>query len=486
MSSQKSIKVNAVLNAVKTLLGIVFPFITYPYLARVIGAELMGKTAYGNSIVAYFQLFATFGLTTYAIRELSAIRDDREKSSRMTSEFLSLSLFLSLLSYIGLCMFVFLIPQMRPYRSVILIQGVTILFASIGMEWMNTVYEDYLYITIRTLVMQTAFLVLLFFLVKSKADFMTSIILTTASSGGICVANFIHMRRYQKPFLIFSKKIFSHMRYMSVFFINAVAIQIYVNADTTMLGWMKGDYHVGIYGAATKVYTATTLLVTSIYNVTIPRLSYYYGKVDKQRYFELLTKVISAVVLFLLPVVAGMFVFADLIIFILAGKEFEPAVRTLQILSFAMAFAVIGGIVTQCLNVTAKREKHTAFATVITALENILLNLYFIRMFAQNGAAVTTLIAQATVFLYCAYKSRDLLKLLNWKNILRNASYAMLGIVIVAGIRYMTLILHFSEIKNLLTVPLCVIIYAIFLIAFKNPLAVEMFQKIRRKLWKQK
>ncbi len=40
---KKSMKENAILNALRTLAGIVFPLITYPYISRVLGADNLGK-----------------------------------------------------------------------------------------------------------------------------------------------------------------------------------------------------------------------------------------------------------------------------------------------------------------------------------------------------------------------------------------------------------------------------------------------------------
>lgn len=68
---QKNIKINAILNVIKTLSSILFPLITFPYLSRVLQPENIVKVNLGNSIISYYVLIATFGITTYAIREVS-------------------------------------------------------------------------------------------------------------------------------------------------------------------------------------------------------------------------------------------------------------------------------------------------------------------------------------------------------------------------------------------------------------------------------
>ena len=69
--SEKSIKVNSILNVIKTISSIIFPLITFPYISRVLQPENVGNVNFGSSFVSYFSLIASLGITTYAIRECS-------------------------------------------------------------------------------------------------------------------------------------------------------------------------------------------------------------------------------------------------------------------------------------------------------------------------------------------------------------------------------------------------------------------------------
>ena len=73
MSEQKSLKKNAVLNTVKTFLALCFPLITFPYSSRILGPENLGKVNFAQSIVSYFAIFASLGISTYATREAAKV-----------------------------------------------------------------------------------------------------------------------------------------------------------------------------------------------------------------------------------------------------------------------------------------------------------------------------------------------------------------------------------------------------------------------------
>ena len=85
---KKSLSVNALLNTMKTIFGIIFPLITFPYVSRILGVENVGKVNFSSSIVSYFTLIAAFGVSTYAIREGAKIRDNKKKFVDYTGIFI--------------------------------------------------------------------------------------------------------------------------------------------------------------------------------------------------------------------------------------------------------------------------------------------------------------------------------------------------------------------------------------------------------------
>ena len=68
------VRKNTIYNAVKSVCGIVYPLITFPYISRVLLAENIGKINFSGSVVSYFSLIASIGISTYAIREISQAR----------------------------------------------------------------------------------------------------------------------------------------------------------------------------------------------------------------------------------------------------------------------------------------------------------------------------------------------------------------------------------------------------------------------------
>ncbi len=73
----KSLKLNAFFNVVRNVLRLIFPLITFPYVSRVLMPEGIGKVNFANSIISYFILLGNLGISGYATREASKIKNDK-------------------------------------------------------------------------------------------------------------------------------------------------------------------------------------------------------------------------------------------------------------------------------------------------------------------------------------------------------------------------------------------------------------------------
>lgn len=105
------------------ILVVLTPFITIPYLARVLGPESIGLASFSSSIVSYFSLFASLGIGLYGQREIAYRQDDPKGRSKTFFELTLLRLVLMLLSLTAYSTFV--VPRMY-HRAIFMLQGLNI------------------------------------------------------------------------------------------------------------------------------------------------------------------------------------------------------------------------------------------------------------------------------------------------------------------------------------------------------------------------
>ena len=401
---RKRMKTNAFLNLIRVASTVVFSIISFPYTSRVLQVENLGRVNYSLSIVSYFTLLAGLGITQYGVREGAKYRQDRDQFRQFASEAFTVTVLSTAFSYVLLFGIVFLVPRFAGYRELILILSLTIGLTTIGVEWVNTVYEDFRQITIRSVVTQIFVIAGLVLFVRNEDDYIVYAWLLVLSGGITYVMNWFYNRRYVHIRLVFPRTILRHLKPMAVFAANAATITVYVNADMTMIGWMCGDYFTGLYSVSVKIYQLVKQLLGAAYVVSIPQLSESWAAGDKKAFRELFTDICGMTVLFLIPAMTGMFVYAGDIIYVISGASYMAAATSLKILAAALFFAIGSGIVVNCIQVPMGKEKISLQATVLAACINVGLNLILLPYLKQNGAALTTLIAEVFVLVFCLKK----------------------------------------------------------------------------------
>ena len=167
---EKSIKLNAVLNVMKTVLSLVFPLITFPYITRVLQVNAIGKYDFSVSVISYFSLIAALGITTYAVREGTKYRGDQEKMNQFASEIFSINLYATIVSYILLFLALMFVDKLKSYNIVIGILSLEILLATLSVVWIYNIYEDFGYITFVTFILQFVSIILMLLFVHSADD----------------------------------------------------------------------------------------------------------------------------------------------------------------------------------------------------------------------------------------------------------------------------------------------------------------------------
>ena len=265
-----------------------------------------------------------------------------------------------------------------------------------------------------------------------------------------------------------------------IIFASNIAIQIYVNSDTTMLGYLKDDYAVGIYSVATKIYLIVKNLTGSILTVTIPRLAYLASKKVKDDYEELLNKVANALIILILPSIVGLTMLSREAILIIASNKYLDAQLPLIVLSIAILFSTFSGLFNNCVLLPHKREKVFLKSSIISAVTNIVLNFILIPYFGAVAAAFTTLISEIIMALMNFMGCRDLIGRVvfnkSFKNNLTSVFCGSIGVIICCKI-IMTVFLNIY-VCSIVAVLLSVTVYGLILIALRNDIVLENLNKI--------
>lgn len=477
-----SARINAVLNVIKTISSVIFPLITFPYVSRVLTVESIGAYNFSASIVSYCSLLAGLGISTYAIREGTQYRGDKSNIEKFTSEVFSINLVSTILSYIVLFGCIAFVPKIHNYALIVSILGTEILFTTIGVNWLCNIYEDFLYVTIRTIAFQFLSLIATFVFVRSPNDILRYVIIVVCASSGANLMNFFYIRKnYVKFHFRFVPEMKKHIKPIIIIFFTTITITLYVSSDVTILGFLSDDRQVGLYSASVKIYTIIKNLLVAVVAVLIPRFSLLFAIGGGEKASKLFSKVFKTITVLVFPMTVGLFMTSTDVITLVAGIKYTDAGTSLAILSIATMFSMFAYMYTNCVIIPLKKEKVTLYASILSAIVNVGLNFLLIPILGINAAAITTVIAEAIMCVISIIYSRKIVTL-------KNVGKCVITTVISCVLIVLMCLIH-SEIENLIiriTVKVIssVILYFVSMRLMKNEIIMEYLDMFKDKIYK--
>lgn len=477
---QKSIKVNTIYNAIKTCSAILFPLITFPYVSRVLMVENLGRINFASSIISYVSLLASLGVSTYAIRECSRIREDKNKLSETASQIFTINICSTIIAYLLLIITLAVARPLDNYRQLILIQSLSLIFTIIGADWVNNVAEDFKYITIRTLGVNILSIVLMFAFVKQSDDYIVYTVITMVAGAGANILNAFYRRRYCKIRIVRNLNIKRHLKPIILLFSLQLVQIIYVNSDMTIIGLVRSDTEVGYYSAAVRIYNLIQTLMNSVVLVVLPQLSQAYAKNDFDKVNNLLKYALNFIIGLGLPCLVGVNVVANEVISLLAGSAYLACVPALRILTVALFWSFLGGFLGNMIMIPSGREKISLISSIISAAVNLLLNLILIPKWGIEAAAFTTAVSMAIGFFFKLPFVDKEINVKPLRNVVLGPIVGCIAIVLI-GFLFSFVSLHYV-LKLILIIGISAIVYFICLVVFKNQLGVELLETIKRKI----
>jgi len=390
---QKSLFKNTVYKAILSLFNIVVPLIVGPYIVRILDVDLYGMY---NKVYSEFQIFltfASFGIYTFGVREISKIRDDKEKVSQLFSNLCLMSLITN--SIVLLIYILYSVFSSSGLTTVVyLIMTIQIVGNIFYIEFVNEALENYKFITVKSAIIKVMYLVALLLFVKKPDDIIiyTVIICMTVFLNNI--VSFIYAKRRIK-FNFDDVKIKKYLKAMAFILVIENADLLYSQLDRVMLGRLVSDVSVTNYYISYYLVSTVVSIPYAIINVSIPRLSYVLKNQGKEEYVYLLKKAFSSLLFVIVPCCLGMFVLAEEIILLYAGDKYAYIYTTMMVACIVRIIISVQSVFTNLVMYPNNEEKQLLKFCLGFGIVNLIFNLILVvfDIFNPFTAMITTGIA---------------------------------------------------------------------------------------------
>lgn len=479
----KSISKNIIFKFLLNIFNVVVPIIIGPYVLRVLGPDLMGTINFSQTIYGYFFIFAGFGVYQYGLREISRVRDDKEKLSQVFTSLFTLTLITNIVTTLSYIAFIKVSYSGTEIYVACMILTFNLLANMFYTEWVNEGLENYDFITIKTIIIRAAYVVLLFVFVRTANNFKEYMILLVVSTFLNNIASFFYIKK-RIPFNFKGLTLVKHIKPMFLVVILSNANVLYTQLDRYFIGRYISMDSVAYYVTAQNVSNIINTLLMTVITVTIPRMSNYISNESHDEYERLLDKISKMYFIILFPASIGLFVLAKEVIIIYGGHEYLPAIPMLQVFSLyiiSLGYEMI--LSNQVMYIKGKEKEQVKF-TFIGGAVNFVLNvaLLYFGIFNGTNAIITTMLANIVVVILEYIFMKTVLKLdfnIFGMDKTKYLIISLLFIPVTAFIsRYVSGILQFTAV----VVVVNSILYFGILILIKDENLLEVMNKFLVKL----
>lgn len=381
-----SVKNNLIWNVLLTVSGFLFPLLTFPYITRVLGADNLGLSNFALSIVDYAIIFANLGLATIGCRYIPQCNDDVEKRNHVFSHLVTLHIVLSLIVLTLYTAAIFIVPQLYEYK-VLYFVGITKILSNVFLvEWLFQGMQDFRYVTIRTLIIRSLYVIAVFVLVRQKDDYDVYFYITIAQVFVNAIVNW----RYSKKYVKFCFSLRGSKEYVFPIFsmgINRILLSFYTTFNIIFLGMQCDDASVGYYVTATRLYGIILSLLAAYNGVFIPYLNSLFGRGEMVQFKKYVGYSFTIINLFSIPSIVIGITLAPEIVRLIAGPGYERAVFPFQIIMTQVLFVGIAQIMENQILLSLKKFKEVLITTSLCTALSLFILFVFVPSYAEVGSA---------------------------------------------------------------------------------------------------
>lgn len=171
---------------------------------------------------------------------------------------------------------------------------------------------------------------------------------------------------------------------------------VYFKIDVVMIRYLIGYEAAGWYNAAYKFISLAAIAPGLAVAAIFPVIAKLVQEGDVSLLKNIINKMTRAMLILVAPITILGFIFADEVIGFAYRPEFQSAAPALKILTLAMPFVFISGILISLLG-AEHREKIILKITALAAVFNIGLNFVLIPLLSIYGAALATVATEVGV-----------------------------------------------------------------------------------------
>ncbi len=388
------------------LVNYLLPFITLPYLTRVIGVDKFGILGLALALIIYLQTFVDFGFDYSATREVANNQKDVSKISKIFWTVIFTKVIFMIISFLITIILICAIPLFKENYLLILLTFLYIPGYIFFPDWFYQGLQKMQYVTVLNITAKTLFTILIFIFINEQKDYIFYPLFNALCYlfSGVISMLIITKKLGVKFYLPSLLDIKNAIKGSYDIFLNKLMPNLYNNFSTIILGFWWGNSMVGIYDAGKKVIMLSDQVITVLSRTFFP---YLIKNISKHHFYVKMSLSISLIISIIF------FFGANTIVRLLFSSEFYDSRIIIQIMAISpLLLAIMNAYGTNYL-IIINQERTLRNITFISSIFGLLFGLLLISNFKAVGAALTVTFSRGLIacltFYYAKKKNLNLI-----------------------------------------------------------------------------
>ncbi|MGT2932806.1 oligosaccharide flippase family protein [Streptococcus catagoni] len=353
-----------------TIVKMIVPLATLPYLTRVLSVENYGLVAYVKAYASYVLLFLDFGFLLYSTKRISKLdinnSFEMNEISKIIGDTFIEKILLAFLIVLLSAIIIPIIPILDSNKLFTILFIISCLITVFLPDFFYQGIEDMKYIVIPFSIAKAVTVCLTLFLVKSDNNILFIPIFEMIGNILSVIISLLFLKKF-----IISVQISNIHRWLddlkrsSIYFISNFATTFFGALTTIIVGVNLDKTDIAFWSLAMQVVSIIKAMYTPITNSIYPFMV-------REKSISLLNKVRNRITL---PIIFGIiiiFIFGEKIFIILGGNNYSSSAKILEYLTPVIFFSFYSMLYGwPALGVIGK-VKATTISTILAAIVQII------------------------------------------------------------------------------------------------------------------
>lgn len=381
------------------IVNYVFPFLTIPYLSRVLSVEHYGLILFSFSFNTYFGILCDYGFGLTATRDVAMNSNNKEKINHIVSTVTFIKVIFFVFSLLCNLVIVFSIAKFRDYWFIYLLNCFTLIGGVFVPSWLFQGMQRMRDILPAQIITKVLSVVLIFLCIKSDSlYYLWPVINIVTTIVGAIYIQAILFKRYDLKYTIPTyTEIIAQLKEGWHVFLSTIAISLYTVSNSFFLGVLTSTAMVAYYASAEKILNAVQSLLSPITQALFPHLTKQIND-DKEEGIKLLRDALIKVAILGAILSISLFIGSSFIVKLLFGHKYVDAttivLKILSILPFIICLSNMFGIQTM---IPFGLTKQFSRILMVSSVCNLIFTFILVPRFSYIGTAISVVLSEILV-----------------------------------------------------------------------------------------